>query len=145
MAFRSWITGARTPSTTGSRRPASWVPARRRKPRARARSTAWNVPALERLIRRFALEPAAHLDEILMGRQSVRSLARDFLASADSMEASSFVRRAYEVVFDRPVDDAGLAFYTGQIRDGLPRGYVMDCLIAAPELRGLLRVPVGAG
>src|SRR3712207_5264924 len=48
---------------------------------------------------------------------------------------SAQVTRLYDTVFDRPPDDAGLAFWTGVLRAGAGLDDVAELFVASPEFR----------
>ncbi len=53
--------------------------------------------------------------------------------STTSREAQ--VTRLYDTVFDRPPDDAGLAFWTNALRAGVSLDDVAEVFVASPEFR----------
>ena len=69
----------------------------------------------------------------------MRGLASAFVRRGMSLEAEPYLNEAYRAILDRPPDAEGLAAYAREIREGIPRDNVIDCLIASPEFDALYR------
>jgi SAM-dependent methyltransferase len=110
----------------------------------RLRRRAWRRDALEALLARMNLDPAAEAEAVLSGRRSLRRLADRFVEQHADMTPEAFVRRAYEVFLGREADDGGLATYSREIAGGVPPSNTIDCLVSSPELEDQLR-PQGTG
>jgi SAM-dependent methyltransferase len=105
----------------------------------RLRRRAWRRDALEALLERMDLDPAAEAEAVLAGRRSLRRLADRFVDKHGDMAPETFVRQAYEIFLGREADEGGLAFYSREIASGVPRSNTIDCLLSSPELEDRLR------
>lgn len=56
---------------------------------------------------------------------------------------AEFVRDLYEAFFNRTADDAGLAYWTGEIASGLPREAVLTSFLFSPEFTSRTRERFG--
>jgi hypothetical protein len=67
------------------------------------------------------------------------AMARSFFASpeyaASAGDDATFVTGLYRVFFNREADAAGLDFWTGELRNGLPRDIVLVTFMLSPEFR----------
>lgn len=127
-----------------------WVTAiresRRGRPDSRAvklRRRSWDREALEALLARLNLDPAAAAEDVLSGRRSLRQATASFLERSGGLEPEAFVRQAYEVLLGREADADGLAFYSKEIGSGIPRSNTVDCLLSSSELEDRLRPLAG--
>ena len=111
----------------------------------RLRQRAWRRDALEALLARMDLDPAAEAEAVLTGRRCLRRLADRFVEKHGSMTPEGFVRRAYEVFLGREADEGGLAFYSKEIASGVPPSNTIDCLLSSSELEDRLRPQEGSG
>jgi len=107
----------------------------------RTRRRSWRREALEALLTRMKVDPAAETEAILSGRRSLRQTAERFLEEHRPLEPETFVRRAYEVFLGREADQDGLAFYSKEIASGIPPSNTVDCLLSSSELEDRLRPP----
>ena len=103
------------------------------------RRRAWRRDALEALLARMNLDPAAEAEAVLSGRRSLRRLADRFIDEHGGAAPEAFVRRAYEVFLGREADEGGLAFYSREIAGGVPRSNTIDCLLSSSEMEDRLR------
>jgi SAM-dependent methyltransferase len=123
-----------------------WVTALREDPAdrtgraaVRLRRRAWRRDALEGLLARMDLDPAAEAEAVVSGRRSLRRLADRFIEKHGDRTPEAFVRRAYEVFLGREADEGGLAFYSREIVGGVHRSNTIDCLLSSSELEDRLR------
>ena len=98
----------------------------------------WKAAELDGLLRRLGCGES-EAARVMSGRATVRGLASAFLRRGVSLEAEPYVQEAYRAILDRPPDAEGLATYAREIREGIPRDNVIDCLIASPEFDALYR------
>jgi SAM-dependent methyltransferase len=123
-----------------------WITARRAADPGRPATTAtavhgraWNETALARALSDLGLPAKEAVAAVVSGRRNLRELAEPFLRRNRLADPRDFVRRAYEIFLGRPADADGLSFYAGEISNGTPRGYVLDCLIASAEAKNRFR------
>jgi SAM-dependent methyltransferase len=125
-----------------------WLTARRAPEPGRASTTLvqhqptrWNAAAVHELLRRMELDAETEAPRVLAGQTSVRRLADTFIASAARLDPAAFVSRTYEALLDRPADPSGLGFHADQIREGIDRANVVDCLLTSSEFAERHREP----
>ncbi len=116
-----WVTAQKDPADSADR---SSIRFRRR---------GWNVEALRGLLARAGQNNDAQLAQILNGSHAVRDAVYPFFQTQRDLSAEDYVRLAYSVILGRTADPGGLAFYSGEITDGIGRSNVVDCLLSSPE------------
>lgn len=117
-----------------------WTTARRRAEPGRAATTAiralpraWDPGALDDLLARLGPEALAARERLLSGSAGLRELVEPFIASHRADPPRQYVAAAYRALLGREPDEGGLAFYAGEIEQGIARTNVIDCLLASAE------------
>ena len=122
-----------------------WVTARNGAPAAaapaRLRARGWNTDALGALLGRLEASPG-ELARVLSLPARVEDLAGAFFRLRTKLAATEYVSLAYQAILGRPADPAGLEFYAREIREGIPRSNVVECLLASPEFDERYRASV---
>ena len=108
------------------------------------------VHAVTRLYRAYFLRNPDHggftywMNRRGEGR-TIASISHSFATSSEfvnrygSLSNSAFVDRVYRNVLDRPADSGGLAYWTGRLAAGVPRGQVMASFSQSSEYIGKTR------
>jgi SAM-dependent methyltransferase len=126
-----WLTAQKRSQAGGSRRAAQF------------HAKEWNRAELAALIARLGHDPQREMEEVLAGRGTLKDLASGFFQAKGELAPGEYVKQAYEAILGRPADLAGLEFYSGEIREGIDRDNVIDCLLGSPEFDERYRKFVG--
>jgi len=94
---------------------------------------AWDPAALDRLLTRLGPEATAARERLLSGRAGLRELVDPFVTKHRDAPPRLYVAEAYRTLLGREPDEGGLAFYAGEIEQGISRTNVVDCLLASAE------------
>jgi SAM-dependent methyltransferase len=117
-----------------------WVTARRRDATGREpgspvrfRPPAWDAQALDALLERMGCPAGIERQRLLSGAVTLRELSEPLIARYRNEPPREYVARLYRILLGREPDDGGLAFYAGEIEQGIARTNVVDCLLASAE------------
>ena len=125
-----------------------WVTAVRRQEAGRAataairvRPRAWDPKALDALLARLGPGASAERARLLSGEIGLRALAEPLVRDGRTLAPREYVARVYRTLLGREPDEGGLAFYAGEIEQGIARTNVVDCLLASDEFDASHRPP----
>jgi len=125
-----------------------WVTAVRRQEAGRAataairvRPRAWDPKALDALLARLGPGASAERARLLSGEIGLRALAEPLVRDGRTLAPREYVTRVYRTLLGREPDEGGLAFYAGEIEQGIARTNVVDCLLASDEFDASHRPP----
>ncbi len=99
----------------------------------RFRPRPWDRHELDGFLTRLGVDPNTNAPEVLSGRITPRQLIETLVSRGETTDAKEYVAEAYQVILGRPADPGGLAFYAGEINEGMERTNVIDCLFNSSE------------
>jgi SAM-dependent methyltransferase len=112
-------------------------------PNVRFQPRDWNRAALDELLTRLGTPSPDTARRVLLGELTLRELTQRFAEQGLHTDPEMYVDEAYRLILGRPADSAGLAFYAGEIREGIGRTNVIDCLLSSPEFDDKYLLPRG--
>ncbi|HTY40569.1 MAG TPA: DUF4214 domain-containing protein, partial [Thermoanaerobaculia bacterium] len=84
---------------------------------------------------------SAERARLLSGEIGLRALAEPLVRDGRTLAPREYVTRVYRTLLGREPDEGGLAFYAGEIEQGIARTNVVDCLLASDEFDASHRPP----